>query len=124
MGRKIVSAVTESSLHVLFELQMCFLDTVLKWRLLSASGWTVIPLPYQEVCFASHNSKTFCVGEWSENGAVLGMRASCEVGAEYGNQIPRTAPVAVLTWCREPVKFWCYGWTAVIHLREEEVPYM
>jgi hypothetical protein len=50
------------------------------------------------------------------------MRVLCELGAKHGNQIPRTAPVEVLMWREEPVEFLCYGWTAVIHLREEEVP--
>jgi hypothetical protein len=51
------------------------------------------------------------------------MRALCELGAKHGNQIPRTALVDVITWHEEPVEFWCYGWAAVIHLREQVVPY-
>jgi hypothetical protein len=53
--------------------------------------------------------------EW----AVLGIRALHKVEAKCGTQIPRTIPFLVITWCKEPVDFFFYKQTAVIHWREE-----
>jgi hypothetical protein len=43
--------------------------------------------------------------EGKDQGAILAMRAWCEVGAKYGTQIPKITPFEFLTWCKDPIQF-------------------